>query len=61
MPGANQAIAPRMQGPDLRGEEVEASVIAEYEARMAALERKLEQLTMEMDIAKKKRDPGCRP
>ena len=50
-----------MQGPDLRGEEVEASVIAEYEARMAALERKLEQLTMEMDIAKKKRDPGCRP
>jgi transposase-like protein len=34
-------------------EEAEASVIAEYEARIAALERKVGQLTMELDLAKK--------
>ena len=38
---------------ELTGEEAEASVIAEYEARIAALERKVSQLTMELDIAKK--------
>ena len=38
---------------ELTGEEAEASVIAEYEARIAALERKVGQLTMELDIAKK--------
>ncbi len=38
---------------ELTGEEAEASVIAEYEARIAALERKVGQLTMELDLAKK--------
>ena len=38
---------------ELNGEEAEASVIAEYEARIAALERKVGQLTMELDLAKK--------
>jgi transposase-like protein len=36
-------------------EEAEASVIAEYEARIAALERKVGQPTMELDLAKKRR------
>ena len=39
---------------ELNGEEAEASVIAEYEARIAALERKVGQLTMELDLVKKK-------
>lgn len=34
-------------------EEAEASVIAEYEAQIAALERKVGQLTMELDLVKK--------
>ena len=34
-------------------DEAEASVIAEYEARIAALKRKVGQLTMELDLAKK--------
>ncbi|MBT1315021.1 transposase [Phocaeicola dorei] len=38
---------------ELNGEEGEASVIAEYESRIAALERKVGQLTMELDLAKK--------
>jgi transposase-like protein len=38
---------------ELTNEEAEASVIAEYEARIAALERKVGQLTMELDLAKK--------
>lgn len=42
---------------ELTGEEAEASVIAEYEARIVALERKVGQLTMEPDLAKKHR--GC--
>ncbi|QXI65898.1 transposase (plasmid) [Paracoccus marcusii] len=44
---------------ELNDEEAEASVIGEYEARIAALERKVGQLTMELDLAKKHR--GCRP
>ena len=40
---------------ELNDEEAEASVIAEYEARIAALERKGGQLTMELDLAKKTR------
>lgn len=40
---------------ELNDEEAEASVIAEYEARIAALERKVGQLTMELDLAKKRR------
>lgn len=44
---------------ELTDEEAEASFIAEYEARIAALERKVGQLTMELDLAKKNR--GCRP
>ena len=38
---------------ELTDEEAEASVITEYEARIAALERKVGQLTMELDLAKK--------
>ena len=38
---------------ELTSEEAEASVIAEYEARIAALERKVGQLTMELDLVKK--------
>lgn len=38
---------------ELTNEEAEASVIAEYEARIAALERKVGQLTMELDLVKK--------
>ena len=42
---------------ELNDEEAEASVIAEYEARIAALERKVGQLTMELDLAKKTPHP----
>lgn len=38
---------------ELTGEEAEASVVAEYEARIAALERKVGQLTLELDLVKK--------
>ena len=38
---------------ELNDEEAEATVIAEYEARIAALGRKVGQLTMELDLAKK--------
>ena len=38
---------------ELNGEEVEASQVAEYEAQIAALERKVGQLTMELDLLKK--------
>src|ERR1700685_4593493 len=38
---------------ELSTEEAEASIVAEYEARIAALERKVGQLTMELDLAKK--------
>jgi len=38
---------------ELTSEEAEASVIAEDEARIAALERKVGQLTMELDLVKK--------
>ena len=38
---------------ELSSEEAEASIVAEYEARIAALERKVGQLTMELDLAKK--------
>lgn len=38
---------------ELTSEEAEASVIAEYEAKIAALERKVGQLTMELNLAKK--------
>ncbi len=38
---------------ELTSEEAEASVIGEYEARIAALERKVGQLTMELDLVKK--------
>ena len=40
---------------ELNDEEAEASVIAEYEAQIAALERKVGQLTMELDLVKKLR------
>ncbi|WP_258052475.1 transposase [Mesorhizobium sp. INR15] len=46
---------------ELNDEEAEASVIAEYEARIAALERKVGQLTMELDLAKKRMArPACK-
>lgn len=38
---------------ELTQEEVEASVVAEYEAKIAALERKVGQVTMELDLLKK--------
>jgi transposase len=38
---------------ELTNEEAEASVIVEYEASIAALERKVGQLTMELDVVKK--------
>lgn len=38
---------------ELRGEEVEAAQAADYEAKIAALERKVGQLTMEIDLLKK--------
>ena len=38
---------------ELTSEEAKASVIAEYETRIAALERKVGQLTMELDLVKK--------
>lgn len=38
---------------ELDGEEVEAPVAADYEAKIAALERKVGQLTMELDLLKK--------
>lgn len=38
---------------ELNGEEVAASTVAEYEAQIAALERKVGQLTMELDLLKK--------
>ena len=38
---------------DLNGEEVEATVMADYEAKIEALERKVGQLTMELDLFKK--------
>ena len=38
---------------ELNGEEVEASVLTDYEAKIAALERKVGQLTMELDLLKK--------
>lgn len=38
---------------ELDGEEVEATVVADYEAKIAALERKVGQLTMELDLLEK--------
>ncbi len=40
---------------ELTGEEVEASMVIDYEAKIAALERKVGQLTMELDLVKKRR------
>lgn len=37
----------------LTPEEVEASLVTDYEAKIAALERKVGQLTMELDLVKK--------
>jgi transposase-like protein len=38
---------------ELNQEEVAAAVVVEYEAKIAALERKVGQLTMELDLLKK--------
>lgn len=38
---------------ELDADEVQASVLAEYESKIAALERKVGQLTMELDLLKK--------
>ena len=43
---------------ELDQEDAAASTVAEYEAHIAALERKVEQLTMELDLLKKKHH-GC--
>ncbi len=45
---------------ELDGEEVEASVLANYEAKIAALERKAGQLTMELDLLKRRRCEASR-
>jgi transposase len=39
---------------ELNAEEAAASTMAEYEAKIAALERKVGQLTMELDLVKKR-------
>lgn len=41
-------------------EEAEASVMADYEAKIAALERKVSQLTMELELVKKPPRPAPR-
>lgn len=38
---------------ELTGEEVEAAMAVDYESQIAALERKVGQLTMELDLLKK--------
>lgn len=38
---------------ELDREEVEAAILVDYEAKIAALERKVGQLTMELDLLKK--------
>src|SRR5436853_192319 len=38
---------------ELDAEEAEATLVTEYEAKIAALERKVGQLTMELDLLKK--------
>lgn len=38
---------------ELEGDEVEAAAVVDYEAKIAALERKVGQLTMELDLLKK--------
>ena len=43
---------------ELNVEEAEASLIDEYEAKIAALERKVGQLTMEVDLLKKTPTPA---
>lgn len=45
---------------ELGTEEAEASVVAEYEAKIAAHERKVGQLTMEPDLVKKTATPAPR-
>ena len=37
----------------LTGEEVEAAMVVDYETRIAARERKVDQFTMELDLFKK--------
>jgi hypothetical protein len=44
----------------LVGEEVEAAMAIDYEAKIAALERKVGQLTMELDLLKKIATPAPR-
>lgn len=39
----------------LTGEEVEAAMVVDYETRIAARERKVDQFTMELDLFKKSR------
>ena len=45
---------------ELSAEEAEASVITEYDAKIAALERKVGQLTMELNLVKKNSTPSPR-
>lgn len=45
---------------ELDAEEVEATLVTEYEAKIAALERKVGQLTMELDLLKKSTAPASR-
>ena len=45
---------------ELEGDEVEAAAVVDYEAKIAALERKVGQLTMELDLLKKMPAPAAR-
>lgn len=45
----------RYHGKEIEMQKIEPSVLAEYEAKVAALERKVGQLTMEIELLKKTR------
>ena len=51
--GQSQLWLTQFDRGELTGEEVEASLVNDYEAKIAALERKVGQLTMELDLLKK--------
>lgn len=46
---------------ELTDEEAEASVIAKYETRIAAVKRKVDQLTVELGLAKKTPSMDTKP
>ncbi|MEH7871236.1 hypothetical protein V7795_29610 [Rhizobium laguerreae] len=52
-----QLWLPQFDHGEINDEEAEASLTAKYEAQIAALERKVGQLTMELDLIKKHQVP----